>query len=78
MYPKNDERATGSHMTGEEELLKWQLATAQNELAEARVEIARLEAKVRYETARADFCDGEDTIRELRTKVAMLEAQRDR
>ena len=65
-------------MTGEEELLKWQLATARNELAEARVEIARLEAKVRYETARADFNDCEDTIRELRTKVAMLEAQRDR
>ena len=60
-------------MTGESGPLKEQLAHAQNELAEARVQIARLEAKVRYETARADFNDCESTIRELRTRVAMLE-----
>jgi hypothetical protein len=61
-------------MTGESELLTKQLAHAQNELAEALVEIGRLRAKVRYETARADFNDCESTIRELRTRVALLEA----
>jgi hypothetical protein len=65
-------------MTGESELLTKQLAHAQNELAEALVTIGRLQAKVAYETARADFNDCESEIRELRTKVALLEAARDR
>jgi|688.fasta_scaffold2206246_2 hypothetical protein len=61
-------------MTGESELLTKQLAHAQNELAEALVEIGRLRAKVAYETARADFNDCDSEVRELRTRVAMLEA----
>ncbi len=68
----------GPEAADEIESLRKRLADTQNELAEMRVDVERLAAKVRYEKARADFNDSADELRELRERVALLEAQRDR